>query len=128
MIAILEKFDFADETVEEVSPLSKHAAQRMHARGISNRDIENTMTYGRVSHVRGATYYTIGKREIRHYRRRGIDLHKHHGVHVVCSRSGKIMTVYRNTDLRDLKPRSRYETFDRRAEFSMRASLLQAIP
>ena len=41
------------------------------------------------------------------YRLDGVELSSVEGVQVVCTDSGSILTVYRNRDLRGLRPRSR---------------------
>lgn len=44
----------------------------------------------------------------------GADLRELEGMHVVCSPEGVILTVYRNHDLRGLKPSRRSHRFRRR--------------
>jgi hypothetical protein len=51
----------------------------------------------------------IGKKEIEWSRREGVDLSAHAGVHVLLScDDGSVMTVYRNWNLRRLRPKSRW--------------------
>ena len=87
--------------------LSRHAWQRMGARGVSSSTINKVLTYGRVIHVRGARIYVIGRKEIKRYMDQGIDLDDLHGIQVICGKNGTIMTLYRNRDLRALRPRYR---------------------
>ena len=87
--------------------LSRHAWKRMGARGVSSSAINRVLTFGRVVHARGATLYVIGRKEIKRYMDRGIDLDDLHGMQVICSKNGTIMTLYRNRDLRSLRPRYR---------------------
>ena len=71
--------------------------------------VDAALVHGRVVHVHGAVYHVIGRREVSHLKRRGIDLSLHEGVHVVCVPGGGtlVLTVYRNQDLRGLRPRPR---------------------
>lgn len=87
--------------------LSRHAWQRMGARGVSSSAINKVLTFGRVIHARGATMYVIGRKEVKRYMGQGINLDDLHGMQVICSKNGTIMTLYRNRDLRSLRPRYR---------------------
>ena len=87
--------------------LTRHAWQRMTARGMSLAAIEAAIEYGRAVHVRGATVSALGRKEVERCRRRGVDLSRYEGIHVVCSPKGMILTVYRNRDFRGLRPRYR---------------------
>ena len=69
--------------------------------------MRRVLNYGRVAHVRGATIYAVGRKEVERFARDGMDLSDVEGVQVVCSDSGVIMTVYRNRDFRGLRPRRR---------------------
>lgn len=88
-------------------PLSKHAWSRMSGRGFSPAAIDAVLTYGRVRYVRKAVIHAIGRAEVRHYARQGIDLRKYEGVQVLCSHQGVVMTAYRNRDFRGLRPTHR---------------------
>ncbi len=87
--------------------LTRHAWERMSGRGLSPAAIRLVLNYGRAAHIRGATIYVVGRKEVEHYRQDGIELSSVEGVQVVCTDSGSILTVYRNRDLRGLRPRSR---------------------
>ncbi|RMG19792.1 MAG: DUF4258 domain-containing protein [Deltaproteobacteria bacterium] len=87
--------------------LTMHARQRMNSRRLPEAAIRAALEHGRVVHVRGASIYVIGRKEISRYRRRGLDLSSFHGVQVVCSPDGTILTVYRNRDFRSLRPQRR---------------------
>lgn len=87
--------------------LTQHAWERMGERGLSPATVRLALNYGRDVHVRGATIYVVGRKEVRRYRQDGIELSSVEGVQVVCTDSGAILTVYRNRDLRGLRPRSR---------------------
>ncbi len=86
--------------------LSRHAWQRMGSRGFSPDAIRRVLEFGRVAHVRGATIYAVGRKEVAKFEIVGIDLSDVEGIQVVCSNS-VIMTVYRNHNFRGLRPRRR---------------------
>jgi hypothetical protein len=89
-------------------PLTKHAFNRMYSRGLSQEAVNAAIDYGRDTFVRGAKIYAIGRKEINMYKEKGIDLSDYEGVQVVCSsKSGDILTVYRNNNFRGLRPRGR---------------------
>lgn len=87
--------------------LTQHGWERMSGRGLSPAAIRLVLNYGRAAHIRGATIYVIGRKEVERYGQDGIELSSAEGVQVVCTDSGSILTVYRNRDLRGLRPRSR---------------------
>lgn len=87
--------------------LTRHAWERMTGRGLSPAAIRLVLNHGRTVHIRGATIYVVGRKEVGRYRQDGIELSSVEGVQVVCTDSGSILTVYRNRDLRGLRPRSR---------------------
>jgi len=93
------------ETLSEV--LTRHARERMGARGLSSTAISAALDYGRVVHTRGAAIHVIGRKEVDWFDRLGIDLSRYEGVQVVCSSDGAVITVYRNRDFRGLRPRHR---------------------
>ena len=83
--------------------LSRHAFSRMQTRRISANAIEAALDYGRIIHTRGSVIHAIGKNEINRYMEYGINLEKFHGLQVVCSGDGTIITVYINRNFRGLK-------------------------
>lgn len=87
--------------------LSTHAIERMGHRHVSQTDIENVISYGRCIRTRGAVIYVVGAKEVKQQKLSGINLDHCEAIHVLCSHDGKIITVYRNHDLRGLKPKSR---------------------
>jgi len=87
--------------------LTQHAWERMSGRGLSPTAISLVLDYGRAAQIRGAIIYVVGRKEVERYRQDGIELSPVEGVQVVCAESGAILTVYRNRDLRGLRPRSR---------------------
>ena len=79
--------------------LTKHARDRMSRRGIGLASINDALVYGRYAHVRGTDIYAVGRKEVKRLAKKGIDLRKSEGVHVVCSSEGAIVTAYRNRKL-----------------------------
>lgn len=89
-------------------PLTRHACQRMSARRIPLAAIDAALCHGRARHVRGALILILGWREVAAAARHGLDLRPFAGVQVICTPDGcSVLTVYRNHDLRGLKPRRR---------------------
>ena len=87
--------------------VTQHAWARMCGRRLNGQTIDAVLSYGRVIHVRGAAIYVIGRKEVARLGRSGVDVAEYEGVQVVCtSDSSAILTVYRNSDFRGLKPRS----------------------
>lgn len=84
-----------------------HARSRMSARSVSADQIDLVLAFGRVVHTRGAQIHVIGYREVSRFRRRGVDLSRCEGLHVVCSPDGAILTVYRNRDFSPLREKGR---------------------
>ena len=84
-----------------------HARKRMTDRRISETALSAVLEFGRMVYVRGAKIYVIGRKEVRAFLRKGIELADFEGIHVVCSLDGAIMTTYRNRDFRGLRPRGR---------------------
>lgn len=86
---------------------TQHAWARMCGRRLNGQAIDAVLSYGRVIHVRGAAIYAIGRKEVEKLARSGVDVAEYEGVQVVCtSDESAILTVYRNSDFRGLKPRS----------------------
>ena len=87
--------------------ITAHAWARMSGRGLNCRTIDTVLNYGRVVHVRGAAIHVIGKKEVLKLSRQGVDVGDCEGVQVVCTPDYEtVITVYRNSDFRGLKPRS----------------------
>ena len=86
--------------------VTHHAWGRMLARHIDGEALEAALLYGRVVHTRGAEFHVIGRKEVERWAAAGVDLAPFEGVQVVCSSEGAVLTVYRNRDLRQLRPQS----------------------
>lgn len=102
-----EAFVHTTVKINDDFQLSHHAWQRMGARGVSSSAINKVLTFGRVVHTRGATIYVIGRKEIKRYMGQGENLDNLQGMQIICSNNGTIITLYRNRNLRSLKPRYR---------------------
>lgn len=84
----------------EVS-LTNHACRRMSGRGIRPEDIDLVLSFGRITHTRGAVIHAIGRREVVEH---GRFLEHCAGLHVLCSpHDGAVITTYRNHDLKGLR-------------------------
>lgn len=77
-------------------PMTHHARRRSRQRGIPTDAIEAAIDYGQHRAIRGADVYTLGWRQVRFHKERGLDLSVWEGVEVVCAHDGRVMTVYRN--------------------------------
>ncbi len=96
--------------------VSKHAKKRMFARRIDSRALSTVLDVGRRIYTRKAVFYVVGRKEVKRWRSRGVDLSALEGIHVVCTPEGTVKTVYRNRDFRNLRPRHRM----RRTHFSVK--------
>jgi hypothetical protein len=83
---------------------SRHAILREEQRGISQKQIVLVYKYGRIIHSRRANYHVIGKKEIEMYRSIEPELKEMNGIQLVVSSNGILLTVYRNKDLRKIRP------------------------
>lgn len=87
-----------------------HAKHRMGSRRLPPEAINAALCYGRVVFTRGAEIHAIGRKEVLAWAREGIDIADYEGVQVVCTSEGVVLTVYRNRDLRGLRPKRRERT------------------
>ena len=85
--------------------LTEHARIRMNARRIGTTAVEMALLFGREKHVRGATFYAIGRREVNWFGLNGVDLRKFEGIQVICAEDNLVVTAYRNKDLSNLRSR-----------------------
>lgn len=85
---------------------TEHARARLAQRGISEEMIHLVFEYGREIFTKGALYMVIGRREVRFHAARGVDISRLEGIHLLCPTSayGKVVTAYRNRNLRGVKP------------------------
>jgi hypothetical protein len=109
--------------------LTTHARARLFARRFSEATLDMVVSFGREVHARGATIYVVGRKEIHVGHKHAIELSELEGVHVICDRQGTVLTVYRNRDLRDLKPRRGMKKYRRnqRQSFSIPFSFAERI-
>ncbi|GBC81432.1 hypothetical protein HRbin10_00544 [bacterium HR10] len=73
--------------------ISRHAARRMARRGITLRDLDLTLRFGRKIHRTGVTFYFFGRRQIP----RGLErqLERLVGTTLIVA-DGQLITAYRN--------------------------------
>ena len=86
--------------------LTDHAARRLHSRRFNGNRLELAIAFWREVHANGITFYVVGQKEVMAARRTGVDISAAEGMHVLCSREGEVVTVYKNHDLRDTRPRA----------------------
>jgi hypothetical protein len=85
--------------------LTQHAWERMCRRRITPGDVCAALDYGQIYQTRGALIYALGKKAVEQCRGDRDEVSRLDGLQVVCSYDGRILTAYRNKDLRRLKPR-----------------------
>lgn len=102
--------------------ISRHAGTRLMQRGFTESELRAVLTFGRVIHTRGARYFVIGRRELQRVKAfLGCD-NRLNGIHVVTSLERTVLTVYRNSNFRSLRPRGRrYGRISRRSIGANRA-------
>lgn len=79
---------------------TRHVLRRMRQRAISFEMLEGVMLFGRELRGPDTVMHVVGRREVACWRLRGHRIERLQGIHVVCSREGVVLTVYRNSDLR----------------------------
>lgn len=85
--------------------VSDHAAKRMSQRGLSPRQVDLVMEYGRRVHSRRAVYYALGRKEVARHQVKVPELAELEGIQVVVNSDQEvILTVYRNHDFRKIRP------------------------
>ena len=88
--------------------LTEHARQRMDQRGVSEQAVELALQFGRKIHSRRALFHVIGKKEINKLGDLHPELKELDGVQVLTTEdSESVITVYRNHDLRAIRPNKR---------------------
>lgn len=87
--------------------LTHHAEKRMQQRRISPHILEQVLLHGRTIHARGATFRVVGRKEVAANAEAGIDLRSAEGIQVLINSEGVVFTVYRNHDLRKIRPSKR---------------------
>lgn len=80
----------------------------MGRRSISVAEVCAAVDHGRVHHDRSAVIYDVGKHEAELSQADLGGYRELEGLQVVCSADKRIITVYKNRDLRILKPQKRH--------------------
>ena len=80
--------------------LTDHASFRMSQRGIGRDQLASVLRFGRCRHTRGARFFFVGRKEVQHYARQGLDLRAVENVQVLMApNADAVITVYRNARL-----------------------------
>lgn len=88
--------------------LTNHANQRMAQRAIHKNQILAVLEYGRIIHSRRARFYVLGKRDVKQLAKMGVDVRDIENIQVVVDeKSNAILTVYKNKDFRQIRPKRR---------------------
>ena len=109
--------DFSEVDFE----LTEHAKIQSFRRGISELQVCMAIKFGRKIYDKGARKYVVGKKEVKHAQKNGVDLQDISGIHVVCCTDiNVVITVFRNQNLkRSLrKKRKSYFVGGGRSKFS----------
>ena len=81
--------------------LTRHASSRMSERSIREWQVEQVLTYGRLTHNRKAIIYAVGRKEVK---TNGRFLEACERIQVICSPTdGTVITTYRNHDLSGMR-------------------------
>jgi len=83
-----------------------HGRMRINARRIPQTAVAMAMLFGRELRMNGATFYAIGRKEVKRFTRTGVDLSSYEGIQVVCAEDDVVVTAYRNRDFSGLRPRN----------------------
>lgn len=95
---------------DEHFDLSQHAQVRMAQRSIDLEQVKLVLSYGRMIHSRLARFYVVGRKEIKRLEKAGLDVRNLENIQVVVDeKSNRVLTVYRNKDFRQIRPRRRRE-------------------
>lgn len=105
-LASLTNLSIAEE-IDSVD-LSTHAEARMYQRGVSPDGVALALRFGRKIHSRGAVFHVIGKKEICRLSEKVPEIRELDGLQVVVSPAGDaVITIYKNHDLRAIRPTKR---------------------
>ena len=86
--------------------LTDHGRMRIHARRIPATAVRMALLFGRELRMNGATFYAIGRKEVKRFTKTGVDLKRYEGIQVVCAEDDVVVTAYRNKDFKGLRPRN----------------------
>ena len=81
---------------------TSHSRKRMSQRGVRQKDVDAVLKFGRIIRKSGAHRYFLGRKEVKRWAEKGVDLRKFENLHVVMdSEETKVLTVYRNASARE---------------------------
>ena len=90
--------------------LTQHAEMRMLQRSIDLEQVQLVLSYGRLIHSRRARFFVMGRKEIIKLEKKGLEVGDLENIQIVVSeKSNLILTVYRNKDFRQIRPKYRRE-------------------
>ena len=82
----------------------------MNQRAISQKAVEEVLNYGRLIRSRHACFYIIGRRDLHHLRKSGVDINRLENTQVIVDeKTSIVMTVYKNNNFRKIRPVKRCE-------------------
>ena len=90
-----------DKTTD--AQLTKHACKRMQQRGLSETDIQTVIRFGRKVKTKAAEHRVMGRREVKHFAPLGFNFSAIQDVHVVVAPDGRVITAYKNADLKGIR-------------------------
>ena len=106
-IGINQSYEAAND---EYFDLSQHAQMRMSQRSINLEQVQLVLSYGRMIHSRRARFYVIGRKEVKRLEKAELEARNLENIQIVVDeRSNRILTVYRNKDFRQVRPKHRHE-------------------
>ncbi|GAB4195545.1 MAG: hypothetical protein OHK0013_01830 [Sandaracinaceae bacterium] len=87
--------------------ISRHAVDQMNRRRIGRDAVDLAIGYGTEHHCAGATFYVLRFRDIPRVLHADPEARRAEGTTVVVA-DGRILTVYRNRDVRHLRQKERH--------------------
>jgi len=99
----MTSFETRTINAAQVPDLTRHASTRMQQRGIGRDDVKAALNFGRRIHAKGLTFYVVGRKEVRHFAVKGVDLTELEGLQVLVSEDGSVVTTYRSRDLHSIR-------------------------
>lgn len=85
---------------EKALNITIHAHKRIAQRGINLAHIAHILKFGRKRYQNNVIYYSIGKKEISKYQALCSALKEMNGMHLVTGINGRIITLFRNKNLK----------------------------
>ena len=113
MRPVLIKREVSNEELasnDAIFTLTDHADSRMQQRNIDVSAVQLVLSYGKIIHSKKARYFVVRKRDIKRLAKHCKDIALTENIQVlVADGINSIITVYRNSDFRQIRPQSRRE-------------------